>query len=57
MFRRIKSAITRQPAGTDDWRILREAGYHDVPRSVGCSHARDSADRERLGLQSMGHLR
>ena len=57
MFTRIKSAFTRRSFKEDDWSRLCDAGCHDVPRHVRRSHATESANRERIALQTMGHLR
>ena len=57
MLTRIRSKFFRKPDHIDDWSALRNAGYRDVPRYYNHSHARDHADRERLGVQTIGHFR
>lgn len=57
MLTRIRSKFFRKPEHIDDWSALRNAGYRDVPRHYNHSYASDHADRERLSLLTMGHLR
>ena len=58
MFDRIRSSFSRKPGLSDEWGALRAAGYHDLPRYISKTHARDRYDREPMNhLHSLGHLR
>ena len=57
MFRLIRSRLTRRSSFDAEWRSLYVAGSRDMSPEIGRRYARDDADFERLGIQSMGHLR
>lgn len=57
MFGRIKAAFTHKSHHDQDWSNLCDAGYKDAPRYASRNHANESAKRERIVLQTMGHLR